>query len=64
MKDMQHEFILSILIIHVVVISGNKVSSVFSATTYRVAQRLERRVQRSDDPCVGGSNPTGALVPV
>jgi hypothetical protein len=24
----------------------------------RVAQWLERRAQRSDDPCVGGSNPT------
>jgi hypothetical protein len=24
----------------------------------RVAQWLERRVQRSDDPCVGDSNPT------
>jgi hypothetical protein len=30
-------------------------------TTYpqdRVAQWLERRAQESDDPCVGGSNPT------
>jgi hypothetical protein len=30
----------------------------------RVAQWLERRAQRSDDPCVGGSNPTGTWVPV
>jgi hypothetical protein len=30
----------------------------------RVAQWLQRRAQRSDDPCVGGSNHTGTWVPV
>jgi hypothetical protein len=29
-----------------------------------VAQWLERRAQRSDDPCVGGSNTTVVRIPL